>query len=71
VFLTRPHLWDYTATAEEIDRRAGDLFKWVADGRLKVTIDRQFRLGEAKAAHDALEGRQSKGKLILGVEEAV
>ena len=70
VFLTRPHLWDYTATAEEIDRRAGDLFKWVAEGRLKVAIDREFPLGMAKAAHDVLESRQSKGKIILNVEEA-
>ncbi|MBI2585659.1 MAG: quinone oxidoreductase [Rhodospirillales bacterium] len=69
VFLTRPHLWDYTATAEEIDRRAGDLFKWVAEGRLKVAIDREFPLGMAKAAHDVLESRQSKGKIILNVEE--
>jgi len=70
VFLTRPHLWDYTSTADEIDRRAGDLFKWVAEGKLKVTVDREFPLGQAKAAHDALEARQSKGKLILNVEEA-
>lgn len=70
VFLTRPHLWDYTASAEEIDRRAGDLFRWVAQGALKVTVDREFPLADAKAAHDVLEGRQSKGKLILAVEEA-
>jgi NADPH:quinone reductase len=71
VFLTRPHLWDYTATAEEINRRADELFEWVAAGKLKVTIDREFPLSQAKSAHDVLEGRQSKGKLILNVAEAV
>ncbi len=70
VFLTRPHLWDYTATAEEIDRRASDLFGWVAAGKLKVTVDREFPLSQAKAAHDVLEARQSKGKLILNVKDA-
>lgn len=70
VFLTRPHLWDYTASADEIDRRARDLFGWVAAGKLNVAIDREFPLAEAKAAHDCLEGRQSTGKLILNVEEA-
>jgi len=70
VFFTRPHLADYIATAAEIGARANDLFAWFAAGRLDVTIDREFPLGMAKAAHDVLESRQSKGKIILNVEEA-
>ncbi len=67
IFLTRPHLWDYTFDAEEIAWRGNDLFGWVADGRLKVAIDRTFPLADARAAHDYLEAGKTKGKLLLSV----
>ncbi|MGH6661253.1 MAG: quinone oxidoreductase family protein [Rhodospirillales bacterium] len=70
VFFTRPHLADYIPTAAERARRSGDLYRLYREGKLTVTLDRTFPLAEAKAAHDALEARQSKGKLILNVEEA-
>ena len=39
VFFTRPHLADYIATAEEMRKRADDLFCWAIEDKLKVTID--------------------------------
>ncbi len=36
IFFTRPHLADYTASAEEIAWRTGDLFAACADGGLTV-----------------------------------
>jgi NADPH:quinone reductase len=65
VFLTRPHLADYLADADEIRGRAADLFDLAGDGRLKVTIDREFPLAEATRAHQAIEGRETRGKLLL------
>ena len=65
VFLTRPHLADYTADADEIRGRAADLFAMVADGRLRIAIHGEFPLAEAARAHEAIEGRQTKGKLLL------
>lgn len=67
VFFTRPHLADYTASAEEIAGRAGDLFRAVATGKLAVAIDREFPLDEARRAHELLEARGSKGKLLLRI----
>lgn len=67
VFFTRPHLADYTADAEEIRWRTGDLFNAYRVGRLAVTIDREYPLAEARQAHEVLEGRGSKGKLLLRV----
>lgn len=67
VFFTRPHLADYTASAEEINWRANDLFGGVKNGKLIVTIDREFPLAEAREAHTVLEGRGSRGKLLLRV----
>ena len=36
LFLTRPSLAHYAATPEEVAWRAGDVFNWVAQGKLKV-----------------------------------
>ncbi|HUH95805.1 MAG TPA: quinone oxidoreductase [Anaerolineales bacterium] len=65
LFLTRPFLQHYTVDRAEILSRANDLFKWMASGELKVRIDKTFPLMEAAEAHRYLEGRQSKGKIIL------
>jgi NADPH2:quinone reductase len=65
VFFTRPHLADYIATADEMQRRADALFRWYLAGQLKVTIDREFPLAEAAAAHRYLEAGRTRGKLLL------
>ena len=65
LFLTRPTLAHYTADRAELLGRANDLFKWMAAGELKVRIDKTFPLAQAAEAHRYLEGRQSKGKVLL------
>ena len=67
VFFTRPHLADYIASAEELRGRVADLFAHHAAGRLKVEIDREFPLAQAADAHRYLEGRNTKGKLLLKI----
>ena len=68
VYFTRPHLADYLADREEIGMRAGDLFRAAAGGKLVVSIDREYPLEEARQAHEAMEGRRSRGKILLAVE---
>lgn len=65
LFLTRPSLGHYTADRAEILSRAGDLFRWMATGELRVQIDQVFPLAEAAEAHRYLEGRKTRGKLLL------
>jgi NADPH2:quinone reductase len=65
LFLTRPTLGHYTATRDELLWRTGDLFGWMARGELQVRVDRTFPLSEAGAAHEALAGRGTSGKLLL------
>ena len=67
LFLTRPHQADYMQTHDEINGRAQELFGYVAAGKLHVTIDALFPLADAKTAHDTIEGRQTKGKLLLEI----
>ena len=65
LFLTRPGLNQYIATREELTSRAADLFGWLAAGKLEVAVDRVLPLADAARAHDALESRQTAGKLLL------
>ncbi len=65
LFLTRPKLADYTATREELLRRAGEVFGWVAAGKLRLRIEHVFPLEQAAQAQEALAGRQTTGKVVL------
>jgi NADPH2:quinone reductase len=65
LYLTRPGIGHYTATRDELSWRAGDIMNWVADGSLKVRVDRVYPLKEAADAHRALESRQTMGKVLL------
>jgi NADPH2:quinone reductase len=65
IFLTRPFLGHHTADRDELLWRVNDLFQWMAAGELKVRIDKTFPLAEVAEAHHYLEGRQSKGKILL------
>ncbi len=65
LFLTRPSIGAYTQTREELLSRCNDLFGWMAAGELDVRIDRTFRLPEAATAHLYMEGRDTKGKVLL------
>jgi len=65
LFLTRPTLGHYIADREELHWRVNDLFNWIAADKLKVCIDKTFPLADSGEAHKYLEGRQSKGKVLL------
>lgn len=65
LFLTRPTLHDYIADRATLLDRAGDVFGWVADGSLRLRIERTYPLEDAADAHRDLEGRKTTGKLLL------
>ena len=65
LFLTRPSLGHYTADRAEMLLRATDLFEWSGAGKLHVRIDKTFALEQAAAAHRYIEGRNTKGKVLL------
>ena len=65
LFVTRPTLAGYTQDRAELDLRAGAVLGWVASGLLRVRIGARFPLADAVAAHRALEGRQTTGKVLL------
>jgi NADPH:quinone reductase len=65
LFLTRPTLFHYIKNSQELKARADDLFCWVIEDKIKVRIDRNISLKEAAKAHQALENRETSGKVIL------
>lgn len=65
LYLTRPTLGHYIATPEEYAWRANDLFNWIAEGKLRVRIDKTFPLRDAANAHRYLESRAAMGKILL------
>ena len=68
LFLTRPSLGAYAANREELLWRAGDLFKWILAGELKLRIEHTYPLANARRAHEDLEARKTTGKLLLLVQ---
>jgi NADPH2:quinone reductase len=67
LFLTRPTLFDYIATRDELERSAASLFEAVRSGKVKVDIGQRFPLSQAAEAHRALEGRKTTGSTILTI----
>ena len=65
LYLTRPTLGHSIADSASLRRRAGDVVRWVAGGKLSLRIGATFPLGQAAEAHRQLESRTTTGKLIL------
>lgn len=65
LYVTRPTLFDYIATAEELAHTADRLFDRMQRGVIKAQIGQRFALADAADAHRALEARQTTGATIL------
>jgi NADPH2:quinone reductase len=65
LFLTRPTLWHYIATRDELEWRAGEVLGWVAKGELKVRAEYTYPLADAAQAQIDLEERKTTGKVLL------
>ena len=65
LFVTRPTLWHYIATTEELHARARAVFQMIADSKLELRIAHVYKLAAAAQAHRDLEGRKTTGKLLL------
>jgi len=65
LFLTRPSLFHYTATTDELRARAGDVLGAIAGGELDIAVHAALPLDRVAEAHRMLESRQTSGKLLL------
>src|SRR5690349_17524659 len=67
LFLTRPTLFHYIATREELETSAAELFEMVASGKVKVEVKQRFALEDAAEAHLQLEARKTTGSTVLTI----
>jgi NADPH2:quinone reductase len=67
LYLTRPTLFHYVATREQLERSAGELFEMVESGKVKIEVQQRFALKDAAEAHRQLEARKTTGSTILTV----
>lgn len=63
--MTRTSLAHFTADRAELEWRATDVLRWIAEGKLNVLVDRIFSLEDAAQAHTYLESSSSVGKLLI------
>jgi NADPH2:quinone reductase len=65
LFATRPTLNTYAAKREDLLAIAGDLFRVVGSGAVKIPVNQKFKLQDARKAHEELEGRETTGSTVL------
>ena len=65
LFFTRPSVFDYTRTREELLDSANALFDVIARKAVKVEINQTYALKDAALAHQNLEARKTTGSTIL------
>jgi NADPH:quinone reductase len=63
--LARPSLTHNVASHADVLWRAGDLFNWLAQGKLAIRLGGIYPLPQAADAHRQLESRKSTGKILL------
>lgn len=65
LYLTRPNLWHYKRSREELILSSGELFEMFLQNKFKVHVHRKFKFDEVVRAHRELEGRKTIGSSIL------
>jgi NADPH2:quinone reductase len=67
LYLTRPTLYHYIATRQQLEQSAKELFEIVSSGKVKIEVKQRFPLKDAAEAHRALQGRKTTGSTILTI----
>ena len=65
LYFTRPSMWHYLSTRDEIQEGANQLFEKIKLGKIKIEIFKKYRLDDIKQAHLDLESRKITGPAII------
>ena len=65
LYATRPTLFQYIATRDELQASANALFDVVKSGDVKIRVNQRYALADAAKAHADLEGRKTTGTTVL------
>ena len=67
LYLTRPTLYHYIASRQQLEQSAGELFDMVTSGKVKIEVQQRFPLADAAEAHRALQARKTTGSTVLTI----
>ena len=65
LFFTRPTLFDYVPTTQELDASAVAVFDKILEGVVRIEIGQTYELAEVRQAHVDLEARRTIGASLL------
>jgi NADPH2:quinone reductase len=65
LYVTRPTLWHYISTRQELEWRSGEVLGWVQSGELKLRTEHIYALDEVAQAQIDIEARKTTGKVLL------
>lgn len=65
LFLTRPTLFDYVASTEDLDASASALFEVIGSGKVRIEIGGEYPLRDVRRAHEALQAGETTGSQLL------
>jgi len=65
LYFTRPAMWHYLNTNDEIQEGANKIFEKIKLGKIKLEILKKYRLDEVVQAHKDLESRKITGSAII------
>ena len=65
LFLTRPSIAHYFTNRKELQTGANEVFEKVKFGKIKIKISKEYKLEDAKQAHEDLESRKLTGPAVL------
>ena len=65
LFLTRPTIGHYFTNRKELQKGADEIFDKIKFGKIKIKIFKEYKLAEARQAHQDLESRKLTGPAIL------
>ncbi|MDX2218335.1 MAG: quinone oxidoreductase [Burkholderiales bacterium] len=67
LYVTRPTLFTYTASRDDLVKSANDLFDVVSRGIVKINVNQTYALKDAAQAHADLESRKTTGSTVFTV----
>lgn len=68
LYLTRPILFDFIATRDELLAASAELFDVLARGVVTISINQRYALRDAAQAHRDLEARKTTGSTIFTLD---
>jgi NADPH2:quinone reductase len=65
LFVTRPTLATHVTPRRRLEESAAELFAMINSGKIRINVERRYRLDQVAQAHEDLAGRRTTGASVL------